>query len=223
MSYLNNIALRTLSASAIFLAATSAQAFSVDYVSLAAGNEGGHQFHSYTDAGVTVTASGTSVGDTYGDNTPDYYAYLDDLSGGQPAGLGVCKAINGSAQCTPSSDDNVTYNEALTLSFSQDVTLSNIVFRNGSHGTTFTAGDGLVDISVDGGSFQSYSLTHNFTLLNNIVGSQFTFIGSTSQSDDDQFYISSLSGDTVSGSVPVPAPLALFGLGLLGMGYRRLA
>lgn len=222
MNKLTNIITRTLGACAVFLAATSAQAFSVDYVALAAGNEAGYQFHSYTNAGVTVTASGTSVGDNYGDNTPDYYAYLDDLSGGQPAGLGVCKSLSNSAQCTPSSDDNVTYNEALTLNFSQDVTLSNIVFRNGNHGTTFTAGDGLLDISVDNGAFQSYSLTHNFTLLNNIVGSQFTFIGSTSSGDDDQFYISSLSGDTVSGSVPVPAPLALFGLGLIGVGYRRL-
>ena len=120
----------------------------------AAGNEGG-----LTDPGTAtiddnvfaLTGGGYVVVSATGGNP-----YLDDLSGG-PGGLGVCTDLSGSNQCDPSSDDDVTSGESLTLTFYTDGTLStlmvvtkaDILFHNGNHGTTFA---GEVEISIDGGA-----------------------------------------------------------------------
>lgn len=189
----------------------SAQAFTVDFANIAdTEGEAGFAAWNRSFSGTSLTATGTSIGDT--DSNPDYFAYLDAGN----AGLGVCKVINSSDQCTPSSDDNVTFGEVLTLDFDSQVTLSSLFFRNGNHGTNFgSAAD--IEISIDNGSFQSYALVSNFTIP--LSGSNFRFIAD-SNGDGDQIYLSSLSAEA-SSSVPVPAPLALMGLTLVGMGWQK--
>lgn len=193
------------------LCAAGAQAFTIDYLTLANANEQGYSSYTTSDSGVTVTATGTSTSDT--DNTPDYFAYLDSGN----AGLGVCKVLNSNLQCSPSSDDNVTFGEALTLSFSQSVDLTSLSFRNESHGTTF-ASNAQLKVSVDGGLFQDFDLVHAFS-DDLTAGSTFTFF-----SNDDQFYLSTVGGElnTPSTEAPVPGSLWLLGGSLIALRKRLL-
>jgi len=166
------------------------------------GEQGAASFVLTVD-GITLTASALN-----GD-----YAYLDSFYNGNPGGLGVCGTLTGSAQCDPSSDDNVTFGETLFLSFDQPVTIDTTVMRNGTHGTSFT---GNFELSIDGGAAVSYGLTNIFDT--NLTGTTFAFYnpnagGSSGVSNDQQFYLQSLTVNPV----PVPAAVWLFGSGLLGL------
>ncbi|MCB1734983.1 MAG: hypothetical protein H6981_03215 [Gammaproteobacteria bacterium] len=206
--------LSLLAASCGVLLSAGAQAFTIDYLTLANSNERGYSAYTTSNGGVTVTATGTSIGDT--NSTPDYYAYLDSGN----AGLGVCKTVTSGMQCSPSSDDNVTFGEALNLTFSQAVTLDQLRFRNADHGTTF-ASNADISISIDGGVFTDFSLVHLFNTP--LTGTSFTFIGDSTH-DGDQFYISSVGGSVYtpppSTGVPIPGSLWLLTGSLVALRRR---
>jgi len=185
-----------------------------DFVSEAAGNERGVSTLILSDGGITLNATGQQTlanGDT--DTAKTAFVYLDDLSGGRPAGLGVCKALSGT-QCTDSGDDNVTLDEKLTLDFGQLVTISEITMRNGTHRTSF---DGKFKLNIDGAGWVAYDLDDTITQL--FTGQVFElWNNNTSVAADKEFYISTM---TVS-AVPIPAAIWLFGSAMLGfVGIRR--
>jgi len=193
----------------------NANAATFDFGTIANGNEYGAESITFTDGGVSVTATGWD-GLGIHEGTPDYFAYLDSGN----AGLGVCQNLNGD-QCTPTSDDNVTYGETLRLTFDQEVNISKIDFVNGDHGTTFT-GDFV--LSIDGGVQNTYALTNIFA-MGGLNGTVFDFYnpntgGGSNVSNDQQFYINNLSSGArglTPPEVPVPASVWLFGSGLIGL------
>ena len=191
--------------------------------------------------GLTVKITGTSAAQYAAFlDAPDSgilnskYAYLDSQSGGNPAGLGVCHGINGSKQCVPSNDDNVTAGEVLILEFSEQVTVSDIVFRDANH-HLFS----LVDPSSDFELFIDHSYVGRKLLSDpqpgndSWVGTIFSFatddfdaISDLFLGDEDQLYLTELAaqGTTLPASVvPIPASAWLFGsaLGLLAWVRRR--
>ncbi|GMR08492.1 MAG: hypothetical protein BMS9Abin26_1497 [Gammaproteobacteria bacterium] len=142
---------------------------------------------------LSLTASGSHATDT------SVYAYLDKGN----AGLGVCQNATSSNQCSPSSDDNVTLNEVLYLSFDKIATIdfSDSVFRNSGHGVFNPS----IEINIDGLGWNALDITGLLT------ASLFEF---RVLNDREQFYISSLSVTPV----PEPSTYLLMGLGLLVLG-----
>ncbi|HFD10918.1 MAG TPA: hypothetical protein ENJ32_00380 [Crenotrichaceae bacterium] len=194
----------------VVTASVNAAAVSFDFAAIADGDssygvpggEKGAASFTFTKNGISVTATGFKTGDP---STP-YFAYLDSGT----AGLGVCKSLTGSQQCTPAGDDNVTFEESLKLVFDKEVTITETTFLNGGHVSNFASN--VFDLSIDGGAATTIALA-------NIVSTQFTgteFIFSNpnnGQSNAKQFYISNLD----VAPVPVPAAVWLFGTGLLGL------
>lgn len=181
------------------------------------GNNGlgefGYDAYSVTNGGITVTASGTYV-DGAG-NTQAASAYMDG-KWRNLAGLGVCKVLDSGDQCNPSSDDNVTANEALKLVFDTTVSLDGLRLVNGDHFTNFI---GDFSLLIDDSLSYTLSLAE-FPLLSNYVGRTFEFISLAGLNSDyrEEFYINTLEVSTV----PLPAAAWLFGSALLGFfGFTR--
>ena len=180
--------------------------------------EFGYTSYSATNDGITVTATGSSV-DSEG-NTQDAYAYMDGKWRNR-AGLGVCKVLNSGNQCAPSSDDNITYNETLTLVFDTTVSLDGLRFVDGEHYTNF-AGNFQLRINNDDSLLYTLSLAE-FPLLGStipFIGNTFEFISLAGSRSGyaEEFYINTLN---VS-AVPLPAAAWLFGSALLGFaGFKR--
>lgn len=160
-------------------------------------------------SGISVVGSATnSAGSTVVD------AYFDKGS----AGLGVCSGFSGS-QCSPSNDDNVgaiggSGNvgdgsiETLVLTFSQEVSLDEIIFAGEGHG------DFNGSVKVNGNPETPLSNA----LMLGLVGTIFEFEYIPQLSGvGNEFYIESV---TVS-AVPLPAALPLFLSMLAGMGALR--
>jgi hypothetical protein len=174
-----------------------------------AGGERGASSFTFTKDGISVIATGFSSVDP----KTAYSAYLDSKSGGLEGGLGVCEIMTSGNQCNPSSDDNVTYQESLKLVFSQAVTIDSTTFVNGDHGTSFL-GDFV--LQIDGGTSTTLGLTNLYNTP--LTGTTFIFSnpnsgGGSNVSNNQQFYINSMSVQTV----PVPAAAWLFASGLLGL------
>ncbi len=183
--------------------AANAATFNLDFVAAAAGNERGveGQTLSFGGLGVTLTSS--------------HNAYLDDLSGGKPAGLGVCKVLDGNGQCNPSNDDNITDDEFVTLSFDRKVNLMGFQFYDADHNSLSASNDRLI---IDGTKFSFADATA--ASFNNVMS--ITFKHNTGGALVDDFYLGSA---TAMSAVPLPAGMALMlgGLGAFGVASRRKA
>jgi len=158
----------------------------------------------YTDGGVSVTATGTLNG-VVAAVVQDHQSNWTFASS---AGLGVYHSP------LDTSDDNITVGESLTLTFAQMVTVSAIGLRAEGHNYTNWAANSTflfngVSTLLPNGSGMIGGL--------NLTGDTFTFAyGGTKPS---QFYLASI---TVT---PVPEPeivaLMLAGLGATGFVARR--
>lgn len=206
----------TLTTSAI------ASATTFDFAAIANGDSSyGFTGGEFGASSITFSKEGLSV-DAMGSDAvtgAEYNAYLDsnwfhDGAGGG-GGLGVCKVLDSGNQCTPGFDDNVTINENLMLDFGSKVTISETIFRNGEHNTTFAI-DAVFDLVIDRGLatefIDTYSLVNIFTM--DLTGTTFEFLDlNTTTTDDYRFYISAIEVT----AVPVPAAVWLFASGLLGL------
>ena len=175
------VAVRSVTAAAVSLAVlgavTSAQASVVfDFVDMADMNE-----EEFDNSALYATVDGIKVQAFASNNfmvAKTSVPYLDDRSGGEDGGLGVCSSgLNGPSelkpgQCSIPSDDNVsgvstTEGETLTLKFFDSatmdpitVTLDLILFRDANHDTNF--GSGMFNLD-DGGGFMTLALMASFT------------------------------------------------------------
>jgi hypothetical protein len=159
----------------------------------------------YSDGGITATAAGTYKGDTASavqDSTRNWSANTG-------AGLGVYHLSK------ITSDDNITFDEALTISFDQMVRLTQIQLRAEGHnftgwtpGATFLL-DGVQTLLPLGTGFIDLNMT----------GQVFTFGFDDGARTADQFYLAAMTAQ----AVPEPGTYALLlaGLGALGFVARR--
>lgn len=175
---------------------------------------------SWTDGGITVTATARNLL-----NTASHFVYMDSDN----AGMGVCKHLingglvnqttgGGSNNCSPGSDDNITMNEVLQLSFSQQVAID-LSLVNGNHTTSF---DGNFGVAIDPlldpttvGDFTQFLTTATNTPI--LTGTTFLFISNSTisgiESNSRQLYVSALEAN----AVPEPTTIALLASGLVGL------
>lgn len=145
----------------------------------------------------------------------DSHVYMDGMSNGTIGGMGVCSTLDGSFQCSPDIDDNVSVDggnaERLIWDFDQiltevtlelgdyihdDFTEKSLEYRYGNQGwmTVVTDVNAMVTIALDGDSN---------TIRFRTAGAELV----------DEFYIRNADVSTV----PVPAAVWLFGSGLIGL------
>jgi hypothetical protein len=168
--------------------------------------QGGSLSFSNIASGISVSAVGTYLGNPA--------VTIQDAPSGGPAGLGVYHLIRFPGPVvSDTSDDNVSLGETLTMTFNQAVSISNILFRDGDHGTSFAGNFGL---SIDGGAFANLALVPSFSTP--LFGTTFAFKG-LGNPENTKFYVNQI---TVS-AVPEPETYALLiaGLGVMGAVARR--
>lgn len=142
--------------------------------------------------------------------------YLDSFSGGERGGLGVCETTNSDAQCTPSSDDNITSGETVTIGLQGgglfDFTITE--FRDGDHNLILMSSMQTLLVGINGGGLMASTFGDEYDeVYQGITSITFGYGGSNA----NQFYLS--AADITP--VPEPGTQALFGLGLAGLGFAR--
>lgn len=165
---------------------------------------------------------------------PDWYAYLDGPGGGEPtAGLGVCKSVDGSAQCVPPSDDNITGgiagDEEVQIEFLDgpfDVRQisflgeGHIDFNGNDTNTLLIGTNGSADLTrytfaeavaaALGGAFLGVDSIEFYFDGASFAGQ---VINPNKAANADQYYIGMIS------DVPLPGALTLLLSGLAGLGF----
>lgn len=222
----------TAAIAATTLMAGAANAASISFADFAANNEGGIQNISTITFGTTeiLFVAGNDIisisadgGDADGLN---FFPYFDDISDDLPAGLGVCRALNGpagvgdtGAECTQPGDDSVDgdfqLNEFIALDFVGSYDLRGISFRDGAHNPIndsqglvrflFVSADNLVSIDevTTFADIVARAIAGEFVNAGNVV---FQYVNT-------EFYIESIS------DIPVPGALPLLISGLAGLGF----
>ena len=190
----------------------SAASVDIDFTELVANiGEQGVEGQTFDFGGLSVTL--TSSAD----------AYLDGVSGGLPAGLGVCSSgLDAEGECNVPGDDNVTMNETVTLTFSQAVlSVSDFVFRAANHTDISDSNEllliGLTDefpipLNPTSTSFANAAAFISQEQIGSITSLTFSFA-------DTEFYLSSFTAEIAS--VPLPASVLLLGGALGGLGAMR--
>lgn len=159
----------------------------------------------YSDGGITAAASGTYKGNSASavqDSTRNW-------SASSGAGLGVYHLSKASG------DDNITFDEALTITFDRLVTLTRIELR--AEGHNFTGWTQGATFLLDGVQ-TLLPLGTGFIDLNK-TGQVFTFGFDDGGRTPDQFYLAAMTAQ----AVPEPGTYAMLlaGLGALGFISRR--
>jgi len=170
---------------------------------------------------ITLDVTGENL-DIYITDVLSGNPYFDGDSGGRDGGLGSCRVLTSSAQCAPSSDDNltITESEAIRMDFrtdsgaSQQAFFGDFTFRDNNHFLI----NGAVQVSHDGGS-SIISVLNGIADFSVIDPSSFLIFndqpGATSN-----YYVSQAN----ISAVPVPAAVWLLGSalgGLLALRRRR--
>lgn len=208
---MSNIA-KTLSALALMVAASSANAVLINFAQIADTN-GERGYTSYSPASFLAM---TATGHASTDDDAQQFAYLDSGD----AGLGACKDLTTGNQCTPSNDDNVTTGEWLKFVFTQNVFISRL-WVNNNHDGFFNSSS---KVNVTNGAAAMAALTAINSSKNNLtntnsIGSFFVAAGDDflMSYNNSQFYVTAMEVSLV----PEPASIALIGLALVGLGAAR--
>lgn len=193
---------------ALTLATQTTHATLLDFASDAHASEQGYALLTYTgwwgDLKITGHASN--------DDDSTQFAYMDSHYGG----LGACKDLTASDQCTPSNDDNVTHFEWLTFIFDQDVYIKNL-WVNNNHDGGFASGASLyVDGSAvlareSGNTLGAYQIANSIGDFRVSAHTAFTLAY-----HNTQFYVTAMEvvGLPEGGSV-VLLIIGIFGLALV--------
>jgi hypothetical protein len=218
--------LTSLAVAAMAVAALPAGAATMDFVAEAAANEHSFLTETFTNvdgSGIDVTASARLLADN--DNVPPYdttapYGYLDDLSGGNDGGLGVCP----SADCEGSPEDNISLREVAIVEFSTTVEITSISFSNGDH---FDVYNGSIGINVGAsdpivaGNFSNIFAAAAVLNPVALIGDRFQFVApesflNASTGETYKIYVSSITFEEFP-VIPEPSSALLAGMGLLGL------
>lgn len=216
---------RVIIATLLFAFTSTAQAILFDFKADANVLERGYSTLTYNAGGFKLDITGTATND----DDANQFSYMDFGD----AGLGVCKDLTASNQCTPSSDDNVTGSrtgfESLHFLFDKNVTIKNIWFNN-NHDPEPTGSAG----SLAGDTISIGGANHIFSLLDldptrpnggNKLD-DFLYTGPVAVTANnffdiawvnEQFYVSAI--EVVQ--TPEPGILGLLALGLLGLGISK--
>jgi hypothetical protein len=209
----------TIAAAALSATLLSAPASAgiIDFANFAAGNEQG------VVSGTSLNIDGVnmtfSAGDVYDDGI--YNPYFDDIANGKPAGLGVCRVLDGSQQCADSGDDSIDgdlgISEYVAIIFDDGpFSVLDISFRDGTHNLLNTDNVSLLNWAILDGvggvissgvdTFSNVLALATSGFFANVAGIGFGYI-------DTEFYIESIS------DVPLPGAIPLLISGLAGLGF----
>jgi len=210
----------------VAMAVAPASAGTISFADFAAGNEGGIENRSSVnfDGTVITFVSGTGSAASGRFSTTEFNPYFDDVSGGKPAGVGVCRRLDGpggvgdtGADCFNPGDDSIDgeqgINEMLVLIFSGGFDIRMLSFRDGDH-NDINNSSGLI-------SWGAYTIagfiggTNTFAELVALAaagGLQGVNELGLSYVDTD-FYLEAVS------DVPIPGAIPLLLSGLAGLGF----
>lgn len=167
---------------------------------------------SLTDMGLTLTA--TAFDHPATGPVSASHVYMDSYFNGIIGGMGVCTTLNSSAQCTPSSDDNVSIDagagEVLSWNFSQGLSSLTLELGDNDH---FDFAGRSIEYSLDGSTWLTATTNASASLTIAVNGGGAIDFRAAGAAVTDQYYIRNAD----IAVVPVPAAVWLFGSGLLGL------
>lgn len=214
-----NIMKKLIATTGLLFLTSMAQATVINFAAMANSNPGesGWSTLNLNLGGVNLAITGHATTD----NDPNQFAYLDSRTGG----LGVCKDLNSAANtphpnstrnvCSNASDDNVTTGEYLSFVFDKAVTINNLWFNN-NHDGGFNSSS---TVNING---LNHHVSTGYAGGANGIGS-FNVAANTEFKvgySNTQFYV---DGMEVSAQVPEPSTIALFGMGIIALGFARRA
>ena len=210
---------------------SNADAGTIDFAAYANNQEGGIENRS-----AITFASGDTIRFYVGNGLnlnrpgqPDLFPYFDDENAGKPAGLGVCRVLDGAAgigapgaECLDSSDDSIDgengITESLWLEFVDGpYNIRGLSFRDGDH-NDLNNSDGLVQWGATTathsfGGINSFAELVAMAIAGDLDGVKFFGLAYV----DTEFYLSAVSDVPIPGAIP----LLLSGLAGLGVFARR--